>query len=279
VGQNAEAIKGGCFGPKDDGTEGDGLASAALGQGEFGRCEVAFRAHQNANTARRRVVGEDILDPAGVGLERGNEHQFAGLVVLKKVPRRLGKSNFREAILTALLAGFDGDFAPFVSFFGCIGPGDLDHGAVGKEGRDPGGSEFNRLLNDEVHVFTLGYGLGQGDGTGQRRRGGFLANSQKHGLAFQGADLRGGFGAFAVEDDNTIIWFQSEDIEGVMGFGGIQSGGGGVPRGGWEIKSIHEEVISGKKSQGIGVGRGLSDPAVSDFPLRPWRPLREVCFF
>ena len=77
--------------------------------------------------------------------------------------------HLREPVLAALLGGLERDALPFRLFLRRALRIELHHGASGKERKDLGRADLDRFLHDQVHVFSLRNGLGEGDAGAERR--------------------------------------------------------------------------------------------------------------
>ena len=76
--EHAQAVDRGRLGAENDWSERDRLAAVAFGQGDFRRSKISLRADKYRHFAGqvavlRRVVGEDFLERARIGLERCDE--------------------------------------------------------------------------------------------------------------------------------------------------------------------------------------------------------------
>ena len=146
-----------------------------------------------------------------------------GAVVLSGEPavERQRVGDVGQTVLAALFAGFEGVAAPF---FG-LAVAWLDDGVAGDERIDPGNAELDGFLDDEVHVFPLRDGLGQGDG-GQWGCG-CLGGTESQGnvVAGDGEHLGRGAAAEAIEDGDGLAGLDAQDLGEVAG---LVSGEGGT---------------------------------------------------
>ena len=145
-----------------------------------------------------------------------------------------GRPTAGQPVLAALLGGLDDDPLPLVPLdAGILVALDAGDGALGEQRRDFRSAEFGGLLDDEVHVLSLGDRLRQRQAAGQWRRLDLVKGLQAH-LALGGIrqDLRGGLGASAVENDELVARIQAQDIERVVRLGLVQAEGVKVPGGG-----------------------------------------------
>ena len=85
--------------------------------------------------------------------------------------------DFGNLIASALLAGFEGNLLPALLLARSILFIEPHNRPTGQQGDDRGGAEFDRLLEDQVHVFPLGNSLGKRDRRPQRGCDCFLADS------------------------------------------------------------------------------------------------------
>ena len=124
--------------------------------------------------------------------------------------------------MAALFAGFE-CVAPPLFGFPVAG---LDDGVAGDERLDGGDAELDGFLDDEVHVFSLGNCLGQGDGRqGCGRKLDRADDFQRHLVAGNRDDFRFRTASQAIEHGDGFTGFDAQDLREVarlvVGEGGI----------------------------------------------------------
>ena len=129
----------------------------------------------------------------------------------------------REPVLPALLGGLKGNALPFCLFLGSARRIEAHRSPRRKERKDFGRADLDRFLHDEVHVFTLRDGLGQGNAGAERRAEGLLQNAQLD-RSTEGGDLGGGFASMAIEEGHPIALLKSQYTAGVVRLGAGQGG-------------------------------------------------------
>ncbi len=108
----------------------------------------------------------------------------------------------------------------------------------GEEREDFGRADLDRFLHDEVHVFPLRDGLGQGDAGAERRGDGFVQNAQLDGSGIERGDLGGSFAAVAIEEGDPIARLKAQNVAGVVRLGAGEGGGRPVVR--REVETMHD---------------------------------------
>ena len=170
MGEHAQAINSSRLRAQNDRPECHWLAPVAFCERDFRRSKISLGPDKYRHAlGRLAIFRQHRFDGARIGLERGYEMQVALLQLLGKCLGSHWCGNFRQVVLTALLAGLQRDGAPLFLLLGGISGIDLNDGAVREERHDAGGPEFHRLLHDEIHVFPLWHSLGQRDGAGWGR--------------------------------------------------------------------------------------------------------------
>ena len=174
VAQDAEAVEGGGFDAEDDRAEGHRLQAGGAELAVFVRGEVAFRADPEGGVGGTSgsVGVQGGRQRLGVGLERGDERQgeISGRERRQGVRKRQRRVDAGEPVLTALFAGFDGEALPFCFAAAAIIRIEPDHGAMGEERDDFGGTEFNGFFDDPIDGRPFGNGDSQSETCGGGRR-------------------------------------------------------------------------------------------------------------
>jgi hypothetical protein len=95
---------------------------------------------------------------------------------------------------------------------------ELHDGAFAQERSNRGGAKLRRLLDDQVHVFPFGDGLGQRHFAFERRHLGMLQEPQLDSVPLQADNLRGRFVTLPIENDHPFSGLHAHDVAAMMRF-------------------------------------------------------------
>ena len=99
----------------------------------------------------------------GIGLEGADELKIKTARLLEKLGHGLGHVDSRQPVLSTLLGSLDGHGLPLRLFGNGAFLIQTHYGAVGKNRRYFGGADLDSLLDDQVHVLSLGDRLAERD--------------------------------------------------------------------------------------------------------------------
>ena len=126
--------------------------------------------------------------------------------------------DLREPVLAALFSGLDRDRLPFRLFLCSALIIELHNGSGRNERYYFGGADLDRLLHDQVHVFSFRDRLREADPAAERRRTRLVQFAELYLPAVDFGDFRRDFTAATVEEHCFAARLQTENIARVMRF-------------------------------------------------------------
>src|SRR5450432_1443646 len=152
-------------------------------------------------------------------LKRTDQPQIDSAGIGEEVVRRARDVHLREPVLPALLGGFDRDALPFrLLLCGALRIEPHD-GARGKERENFGRSDFDGLLDDEIHVFSSREGLRESNSATERWGNAFVQGAQLDACGIDRGDLSSGFATVAVKEDDARAWLEPKNMAGMVRLG------------------------------------------------------------
>ena len=182
------------------------------------------------------------------------------------------RSNFREPRVAALLGSLKGGVGPFLNFFiGAIGV-EVDLGAFAGQRDDAGRADLGGLAHDVIHRATLGEGLTERDGEGERLEFLFEADLETSGAFVSGGEFANPFGAAPIEGDDGVAGGGTVDDDEVVRLlsGENKLRGFGLGRRGVDAEIGHEQSGRGPwlRVEGKKKGRPTVRPsALTDLTI------------
>src|SRR6266516_2740603 len=146
----------------------------AAGERKLRRREIAFRPDKHQYALGKvsmfaRVISEDSFQMLRTRLKRADQVQIECRRGRKKLAEPAWRVNARQPILPALLGCLDRNLLPFRLFLRGAFQIELYDRAIGNDWRNLGCPDLDRLLHDQLHVFSLWNRLPENDSTAQRR--------------------------------------------------------------------------------------------------------------
>src|SRR5207244_4103434 len=126
--------------------------------------------------------------------------------------------NARQPILPALLGRLDRNLLPFRLFLrGGLQIDPYDR-AIGNDRRNLGCPDLDRLLHDQLHVFSLWNRLPKNDSTAQRRGLRLLQFAQLNFIAARIDNFSSDFVPESVKENELLPVLRPQDIAGMVRF-------------------------------------------------------------
>jgi hypothetical protein len=124
----------------------------------------------------------------------------------------------RQPVLAALLGRLNGDLLPFrLLLNGAFGI-NLNDSPVGNDRRYVGRTDLDRLVHDQLHVFSLRNCLSQNDPASKRWRFGFVQFSQADFATARIDNFGSDFAAASVEKNKLLAALHPQNVARMVGF-------------------------------------------------------------
>src|SRR6266487_948672 len=151
----------------------------------------------------------------------------------------------RQPVLSTLLGCLNRNLLPLRLFLRGAFRIDLHNGAIGNDRRNLGRADLDRLLHNQLHVFSFGNRLSQNNPAAQRRRFRFVQFPQPNFVVAKINHLGSDFATASVEENKLFAALHAQDIARMVGFRSSQHKRVGVPMLRRDVKAVHDNPTRG----------------------------------
>ena len=120
------------------------------------------------------VVSQNFFQVNGIGLERADQTKIKIAGMGKEILQFSGRVDLRQPVLAALLGCFNRDLLPLCLLLFRFLRIKIDNRALGNERRNFRSADLDRLLHNQIHVFSFWNCLSESDAAAEWRSFGFL---------------------------------------------------------------------------------------------------------